>query len=229
MGENRISREERSGPIAMEIRRLNRASTMNVVAGLVKSLLAKQARLGDGRPPIPDEAALRLLHHTATLFLLAKPGHYRDYDFHAVEDGVVVFAPPRGRNIKGLMRRFFRDLASLWATGDALDVAAFVLWRINWIHPFTDGNGRTAIAFAYACLCLKLGALLPGGDAMFNSITADRERYRRYLRAQDHANEAAAGPTGEPDLSLLKAFLDELLLRQMQTAEAEGSANRPSA
>jgi Fic family protein len=26
----------------------------------------------------------------------------------------------------------------------AIECAAFILWRLNWIHPFADGNGRTA-------------------------------------------------------------------------------------
>jgi hypothetical protein len=31
-----------------------------------------------------------------------------------------------------------------WVTKDPLHLSAYVLWRINWIHPFADGNGRTA-------------------------------------------------------------------------------------
>jgi hypothetical protein len=31
-----------------------------------------------------------------------------------------------------------------WSTKSALHLAAYVLWRLNWIHPFADGNGRTA-------------------------------------------------------------------------------------
>ncbi|WP_420810771.1 Fic family protein [Haliangium ochraceum] len=28
--------------------------------------------------------------------------------------------------------------------GSALKRAAYALWRINWIHPFAGGNGRTS-------------------------------------------------------------------------------------
>ena len=208
-----------NGPVAGEIEDLNRAVLMNVVTGLVLSLLARQARRPNGRPPIPNEAALRHLHQAATQFLLAKPGHYRDYDMHVEDDaGGVVFQAQPWRSIKGLMRRFFRDLASLWATGDAVDVAAYALWRINWIHPFSDGNGRTAIAFSYACLCLKLGALLPGRKTMIDMITAEPGRY---VAALNLAHQGVTGPSGEPDLSAMKAYLDELLLHQMQTATAK--------
>jgi hypothetical protein len=212
-----------NGPVADEIESLNRASQKNVVGALVKFLLARQAQLGDGSPPVPDEAALRLLHHAATLFLLAKPGHYRDFDMHVAEDGVVVFRAQPWQNIKRLMRRFFRDLAPLWATGDAIDVAAYALWRITWIHPFSDGNGRTAIAFSYACLCLKLGALLPGRETMIDLIMAEPARIQSALRMAD---QGWAEPAGEPDLSAVKAYLDALLLRQMQSVEAEADEHR---
>jgi hypothetical protein len=39
---------------------------------------------------------------------------------------------------------------------------AYPLWRLNWIHPFIEGNGRTARAACYYLICLRLGGLLPG-------------------------------------------------------------------
>lgn len=212
--------------IADEIESLNRASLANVVAGLVKSLLSRPARQGrhaDGRPPIPDEAALRLLHQTATQFLLARPGRYRDRRVNVKVDGAIVFWGAPKRDINGLMRKFFHDLAVLWPTGDALHVASYALWRITWIHPFSNGNGRTARAFCYACLCLKLGALLPGRETIVDFLTAEPARCRGALQ---HADQSVTGPAGEPDLSELKAYLDELLLRQIQSVETDGGANR---
>jgi hypothetical protein len=29
------------------------------------------------------------------------------------------------------------------------ELAAYGLWRLNWIHPFVEGNGRTARAVCY--------------------------------------------------------------------------------
>lgn len=207
-----------NGPVADEIEDLNRASLMTVAAALVKSLLAR----GDGKPDIPDEAALRLLHRTATQFLLAKPGQYRNVEMHVEEAGALVFQAQSCHDVKGLMRDFFRDLTALWRTGDALDIASFALWRITWIHPFSDGNGRTAIAFAYVCLCLKLGAWLPGSETVVDLIAADPARCQRILRETDRG---LAGPADEPDLGAVKTYLDELLLRQMQTVDA--NACRP--
>lgn len=35
--------------------------------------------------------------------------------------------------------------------------AAFVLWRLNWIHPFSDGNGRVSRALCAICLSVEIG------------------------------------------------------------------------
>jgi fido (protein-threonine AMPylation protein) len=45
-----------------------------------------------------------------------------------------------------------------------------LMWRINWIHPFDDGNGRTARMASYAVLCVLLGYELPGTKAIFEQI-----------------------------------------------------------
>ena len=43
-----------------------------------------------------------------------------------------------------------------WGKASPLHLAAYVLWRLNWVHPFTDGNGRTARACSYLVLCLSV-------------------------------------------------------------------------
>ena len=44
----------------------------------------------------------------------------------------------------------------------ALQRAAYALWRLNWIHPFRGGNGRTSRAVAYQIICMQMGAMVPG-------------------------------------------------------------------
>jgi Fic family protein len=209
------------GPVAQEIELLNYASQMNVVAGLVKSLLAQQSSSGGGMAPMPDEAALCQLHHAATLFLVVEPGCYRTSDVNVAKAGTITYQPPPWQDVKDHMQRFFLELASIWMKDDALDVAAYALWRIGWVHPFKDGNGRTANAFSYACLCLKLGALLPGRETVIDQIMADSARYEGALRAAD---QGLSSPNGKPDLRVMKQFLDNLLLRQIKNAEAEAIA-----
>lgn len=70
-------------------------------------------------------------------------------------------------------------------THSALTLCAYVMWRLNWIHPFLDGNGRTSRAIAYLVLCAKLGDRLPGALTIPEQIAADREPYYQALEAAD--------------------------------------------
>lgn len=179
--------------------------------------------MGNGNPPMPDQSSLLTLHSSGTLFLLVNPRTYRDIEVHiSNKNGQVVHEPPRWQAVPGLMQSFFRHLSSCWTTGDALDVASYALWAINWIHPFRNGNGRTARAFSYACLCLKLGVLLPGAPTVIDQIMLDRVRYEHALRVADGAFTAS----GMPDLAPMKAFLSDLLAKQIASV-VPASAGSP--
>lgn len=92
----------------------------------------------------------------------------------------------------------------------AIHLAAFVLWKLNWIHPFTDGNGRTSRALSYLVLCVRLGAHLPGTNAIPEQIAADK---RPYYQALEKADEADA--KGVVDVSALEDYLSSLLAKQL--------------
>jgi Fic family protein len=86
----------------------------------------------------------------------------------------------------------------------AIHLTAYALWRLNWIHPFTDGNGRTARAVAYLLLCIRLGYRLPGTTTIPELIAADKKPYYAALEVAD------AG-----DLSELEKLLSALLAKQL--------------
>ena len=112
------------------------------------------------------------------------------------------------------MKEFFEELQTTWISGDALDVAAFALWRINWIHPFKNGNGRTARSFSYTCLCAKLGVMLPGTTTIIDQIMTTRRACEAALRVADAA--AAANPLAR-DLTAMRVYLDGLLQIQINS------------
>src|SRR6266853_5258086 len=58
-----------------------------------------------------------------------------------------------------------------WEKSSPVHLAAYALWKLNWIHPFTDGNGRTARAISYLLLCLRLGYRLPGTNTIPEQIS----------------------------------------------------------
>jgi len=95
----------------------------------------------------------------------------------------------------------------------ALERAAFALWRLNWVHPFAGGNGRTSRAVAYLIVCMDARAMLPGTPSMPSLIYDHREEYIRALRATD---ESVSGE--EFDLSVMTDYLKRMLVRQLAHA-----------
>lgn len=100
-----------------------------------------------------------------------------------------------------------------FATATALHLCAYVMWRLNWIHPFTDGNGRTSRAVAYLVLCAKLGDRLPGRNTVPEQIAANRTPYYEALESADAAETA-----GKLDLSALEDLLKSQLAVQLRDA-----------
>jgi Fic family protein len=113
-----------------------------------------------------------------------------------------------------------------WATATAFHLAAYVLWRLNWIHPFADGNGRTARAVSYVVMSVKLDSLLPGAPTIPEQIAGNKTPYYNALEAAD-AGEAA----GAVDVSALETMLDAMLATQLISAvkEAKGEVKAPTA
>jgi Fic family protein len=98
----------------------------------------------------------------------------------------------------------------------ALHLAAYVMWRINWIHPFDDGNGRTARAASYLVLCVKLRNRLPGKPTIPDLIADKKRPYYESLEAAD-----AAWADGRLDLGALEMLLEGHLAAQLVSAVEE--------
>ena len=90
---------------------------------------------------------------------------------------------------------------------------AYALWRLNWIHPFVEGNGRTARAACYYLLCLKQSQLLPGRKIVPERIRENRKPYYAALQAADQAWEQ-----GHFDVSVLTDYLSDLLIQRLSEA-----------
>ena len=98
----------------------------------------------------------------------------------------------------------------------AVHLAAYALWRLNWIHPFTDGNGRTARALSYLVLCVRLGYRLPGTRTIPEFISDDKTPYYRALEKAD-----------ESDLTELEEFVHSLLAKQLLGIAEAASGSHP--
>ena len=141
--------------------------------------------------------------------LIPEPGALREADVI-----VGLHEPPPWQQV----RRYVEELCSYLNTGpdrDPIFLAAYALWRLNWIHPFVDGNGRTSRAISYLILCLAFGKDLPGNPNMLEMMLGSREqvRYRDGLAVADRA-----WIQGRVDVAGLESLIVELLSRQLDAA-----------
>lgn len=92
-----------------------------------------------------------------------------------------------------------------------LHIAAYLMWRINWIHPFVEGNGRTSRAVSYALLSIRLERELPGTPTIPDQIVNDRDPYYGALDQAD----AAWRDRNEIDVSAMESLMAQQLATQL--------------
>ncbi|MFM0732361.1 Fic family protein [Paraburkholderia sediminicola] len=153
-----------------------------------------------GRPFLSSQV-LKALNYHAIACLHAYAGEFRPCQVY-----VGNHTPPEEYRVQSLMDDFVNMVNRNWETMDYVVLAAWVLWRLNWIHPFVNGNGRTARAACYFVLCVKAGAWLPGSVILPELIRRERARYEQGLQHAD----ATGG-----DITLLHALLSDLLNEQL--------------
>jgi len=86
------------------------------------------------------------------------------------------------------------------------------MWRLNWIHPFADGNGRTSRAVSYLGLSCGLNLELTGTITVPDLIVRDKIPYYDALDAAD-----AAWKAGRLDVSDMETLIQRLLAEQLQS------------
>lgn len=126
--------------------------------------------------------------------------------------------PPPAHMVEFLVTEMCEYINNNWHEKTAFHLAAYAMWRLNWIHPFTDGNGRTARTLSYAILCIKLGYRLPGSPTIPAQIEMDKSYYLTALASADQAEIR-----GATDISEMEQLIRDTLARQlMGVIEAAG-------
>jgi Fic family protein len=122
--------------------------------------------------------------------------------------------PPHFENVPDEMDRFLSVIHENWTViENPMILPAYALWRMNWIHPFVEGNGRTARAACYYLICMKFGRILPGNRIVPERIRDNRQPYYEALQAADRA-----WVDGHFDVNRLAAYLSKLLKAQLADA-----------
>ena len=99
-----------------------------------------------------------------------------------------------------------------WQDATAIHLAAYLMWRLNWIHPFADGNGRTARMTSYVVMSIKIGRALAGTPTIPEQIVENRVPYFDALDAADEAFKK-----GQIDVSKMEELLGALLAKQLMS------------
>jgi len=104
-----------------------------------------------------------------------------------------------------------------------IHLSAYLMWRINWIHPFFGGNGRTARAVAYLIMCARLGFVLPGTNTIPERIVSDRQPYYDALHQAD-----TSWASGKLDVSQMEQMMSSLLAAQLYEVHQQATGSGPS-
>jgi hypothetical protein len=173
----------------------------------LRSIVAASLEIGR---PFLSQQVIKSLNFQAITCLHISSGEYRPCDVRVGEH-----QPPPHYRVSALMDDLVNNVNRNWVETDAVVLATYVLWRLNNIHPFINGNGRTARAACYFVLCLKLGGWPNGTTLLPELIRRDRDEYCIALQT---AHDAFAN-TGEPDLAHLHAIVMRLLKEQLASAD----------
>ena len=118
--------------------------------------------------------------------------------------------PPPAHLVTGLVDEMCGYVNDNWHERSAFHLSAYIMWRLNWIHPFRDGNGRTSRILSYLALCLRLGYVLPGSPTIPQQIQDNR---KPYFDALESADDIMA--KGRIDLSVMESMIKGMLATQL--------------
>lgn len=147
-----------------------------------------------------SEGLICALNHHAIACLHDNAGEYRP--------GAVTVGdhnPPPAELVKGLMDEMIDVLNHVWDSSSAIMLASLALWRLNWVHPFVNGNGRTARALCYYIFCMKNRGFPEIKEGSLPQLIRDhRDDYVKALQESDRRFSQNKGNVLEPVVSFLQ-------------------------
>lgn len=209
MSDDRHSEADEPSLISDEGERAEREA-LNAVAQFDRVLdLVDEIERG-GRPFRLRVSMIQELHRLALDGLSAYAGNWRP---GSVRIGKSRHQPPEAHLVAGLMEEMCDWINDHRDEASPITLCAYAMWRLNWVHPFDDGNGRTSRAVAYFVLCAAAGHRFPGRVTIPELIAFNKAPYYNALEQIDESAKI-----GEPDLSAMKDLLEGYLAKQLTQA-----------
>ena len=179
------------------------AANLDRQYGFLRSIVEASLKLGR---PFLSQQVLRALNYHAIACLHVSAGEFRPCPVYVGD-----YEPPAHYRMQALMDDLVNTVNIAWEKTDPVALASFVLWKINQIHPFINGNGRTARAACHFVLCVKLGRWLPGAPIVPELLRRHRDEYVAALRLADEREVRGAASPLEELAKLVERLLDEQL------------------
>jgi len=128
--------------------------------------------------------------------------------------------PVAGDDVARYVEEMLDYINEKWTEELAIHLAAYAMWRLNWIHPFADGNGRTSRILSYMVLCGKLGQILPGSRTIPEQISEKKQPYYDALEKADR--EFKRGAT---NVRAMEQLLEGYLANQLIGIQEQATGN----
>jgi Fic family protein len=144
-------------------------------------------------------------------------GYFRD---GPVSINEATHQPPDHKEVGALVAQMCEYLNNNWQAAP-VHLAAYTMWRVNWIHPFFGGNGRTARALSYLLLSAKLGFVIPGTKTIPELIVENRDPYFESLRKADNS-----WGDGTVDVSAMEELMASLLAQQLVIVHQQATGKK---
>ena len=188
-----------SNPVYQAVAASNNARHYDFLLSMVQAAI-------DSNKPWLSESLIKAINFHAIVALHDQAGQYRSVPVQVGDH----YFPPEPYRVQSLMEDFVNQVNWLWQPANLTQLASYALWKLNNIHPFVNGNGRTARAVSYYILCVKAGGPLRG-----QMIVPDIIR-QGPMRPEYEAALAAADASG--DISQLNELIVRALVQQLSSA-----------
>ena len=161
---------------------------------IVSAVMSDQRKL--------TEPLIKAINFHAIVGLHPDAGQYRSVPVYVGD-----YTPPPFDQVPSLMEEMVNTVNEYWDEWPATHLASYGLWEINKIHPFVNGNGRTARAACYFIMCVKSGGLLPGRPSLPEVLREEpiRSEYVAALKVADGG-----------DLGVLIGLVERLMIEQLE-------------
>lgn len=130
--------------------------------------------------------------------------------------------PPAASEVPEQVEDLCEHVNANWGKS-ALHLSAYIMWRVNWIHPFAGGNGRTSRAVSYLVLCCRIGYRINGTNTIPEQVVANRQPYYEALDAAD-----AAWSEGIVDVRVMESLMRRMLTVQLASVLKAAATSSPS-